>query len=155
LENSLETMRKNNYYFVFSSYRRTDENLNPLLCDFIVPKRVNYFDLLKTCPISCLTAIYDTKPYGKFYMPNIAKRQDYALWLRILKKVDYAYGIQEPMARYRIRKNSVSRNKWRAAYYQWRIYREIERLPLSTSFYYFFHYFINGLKKYWLHNMRF
>ena len=32
--------------------------------------------------------------------------EDYTLWLKILKKIDYAYGIDKSLAKYRIRNNS-------------------------------------------------
>jgi teichuronic acid biosynthesis glycosyltransferase TuaG len=35
--------------------------------------------------IPCLTVIYDTSVLGKVYQPDIKKRNDYALWLRIFK----------------------------------------------------------------------
>src|SRR5690606_24402231 len=106
LEKSLGFLESNQLTFVFSSYRRVDENLNKLYENFIVPDKVSYNSLLKTCPISCLTAFMKISVIGKYYMPNISKRQDYGLWLAILKDIDYAYGIKEPLATYRIRKGS-------------------------------------------------
>jgi len=47
-----------------------------------------------------------------------------------------------------VRKNSVSSNKLKAAQYQWKIYRDVEKLGLSRSLYYFIHYAINGVVKY-------
>lgn len=111
LETSLNTCLDNNYEFVFASYERKDEDLNPLISDFIVPKKVSYNDVLKSCPISCLTAFIDIRRIGKHYMPELKKRQDWGLWLALLKKIDYAHGIPQPMAIYRMRKNSVSRSK--------------------------------------------
>ncbi|AYL98432.1 glycosyltransferase family 2 protein [Mucilaginibacter celer] len=148
IETSLNFMQAHNYPFVFASYKRVDEELNPLYTDFIVPEKVNYHSLLKTCPISCLTAVMDIERIGKFYMPDIQKRQDYGLWLSILKKIDYAYGIAEPLAVYRIRKNSVSRNKYKAMLYVWKVYRDVEKLNMVYSAWLMVNYVINGLRKY-------
>jgi len=148
LHHSLTCAQKQKVPFVFSSYARKDEKLKPLLPDFIVPSRVSYKDLLKTCPISNLTAFFNVKITGKHYMPDIPKRQDYALWLALLKKIPYAYGINKVMATYRIRKGSVSRNKLSSAYYQFLVYLKYERLSLPVSIYYTFHWGLNGLKKY-------
>lgn len=148
IEVSLSFMEKHGYTFVFSSYQRVDEELHPLYTDFIVPEKVNYYSLLKTCPISCLTAVIDIEKTGKFYMPDIAKRQDYGLWLSILKKIDYAYGIAQPLAIYRIRKNSVSRNKYKAMLYVWKVYRDVEKLNPVHSAWLMVNYVINGLRKY-------
>ena len=141
-------LEKNDIAFAFASYERKNESLEKDFGTFIVPEKVSYYDILKSCPISCLTAVYDRSKIGKVYMPNILKRQDYGLWLRILKKVKYAYGVKTPLAVYRMRPNSVSRNKLKAASYQWKIYRDVEKLSLIKSCYYFVNYAINGIIKY-------
>ena len=148
LKSMLSFIKENNYSFVFASYKRFSERDNHYISDFIVPNKVNYKSLLKTCPISCLTALYDVEKLGKQYMPIIDKRQDYGLWLKLLKITDYAYGYKVPLATYMIREGSVSRNKFVASKYQWKIYRKVERLNFIYSCYCFVCYFINGVKKY-------
>lgn len=149
LETSINFMEINKYSFIFSSYRRTDENLNKLYDDYIVPEKVNYTDLLKSNRISCLTAFMDISSIGKMYMDETFKsHEDYSLWLNILKKVDYAYGIQEVLATYRIRNSSISRNKFRMLKTQWKFLRKVEKLSIFKTIYYYFHYIYNGLKKY-------
>jgi glycosyltransferase involved in cell wall biosynthesis len=59
IQNSINTIEKTKIPFVFSSYRRTDEALNFIYSDFIVPQKVTYSDILKTNSISCLTAFLD------------------------------------------------------------------------------------------------
>ena len=149
LEKSVEYLEKNNVAFVFSSYDRKDEALENDNGTFYVPLKVSYNDLLKTCPISCLTAMYDVDVVGKVLMPDILKRQDFGLWLQILKRVPYAYGMQEPMAIYRMRENSVSRNKFHAAKYQWIVYREVEGLNLIKSCSCLMQWAFYGFKKYY------
>jgi len=147
LDKQLKFMQENDISFTFSSYDLINEN-NEDLGEFIVNSKVSYSDLLKTCTIGCLTAIYDTKVLGKVEMPDILRRQDFGLWLRLLKRTDYAYAMNDNLARYRIRNNSISSNKRKAAAYQWKIYREIEKLNIFKSAYYFIHYAYNGIKKY-------
>lgn len=152
LETSLNFCLENNYQFVFASYERRDESLNPKLSDFIVPPKINYSSLLKSCPISCLTAFIDLRKIGKLYMPAIDKRQDWGLWLAFLKKIDFAYGIQEPLAIYRIRKKSVSRNKFALIPYVWIIYRDVAKLNIFHSTYLIFIWAVNGFIKYYVKN---
>ena len=134
--------------FVFASYKRLDENLEPYLSDFIVPEKVSYTDILKSNSISCLTAFLDIEVLGKKYMPLIKKRQDMGLWLQYLKKTNYAYGIQEPLAIYRIRRNSLSRNKTGLIKHQWKFYREVEQLSIFASAYYLMCWAYKGFVKY-------
>ncbi len=148
LTKSLIFMEKQNAGIVFSSYRRKSENLMDDLGEFIVPEETDYHNMLKSCPISCLTGMFHVQRcQGKAFMPDIKKRQDYCLWLTLLKRVDKAYGIKDSLATYRIRSDSVSRNKFKAARYQWHVYRKIEKLSLIKTWYYFNCYIIKGFIK--------
>ena len=147
LETSLKFVKKSEG-FIFSSYHRQDEQLLPKYKDFIVPKTVTYTDILKTNSISCLTAFIDIQKLGKLYMPDVLYRQDMGLWLSYLKKVDVAFGIQKPLAIYRIRENSHSRNKFNLLKHQWIFYRRIENLSILRTLYYFVLWMKNGIIKY-------
>ena len=147
LSKQLSFMKSGEISFSYTSYALIDED-NVDQGEFLVRGKVSYSDLLKTCDIGCLTAMYDTEALDKTEMPDILKRQDYGLWLRLLKKTDYAYAIEEKLAVYRLRKNSISSNKRRAAAYQWKIYRNVEEFSIVKSLYFFIHYAINGFLKY-------
>ncbi|NJM79289.1 MAG: glycosyltransferase family 2 protein [Flavobacterium sp.] len=148
IEKSIKTIEETKIPFVFSSYKRTNENLEFVYSDFIVPKKVTYFDTLKSNSISCLTAFIDMEVLGKKFMPLIRKRQDMGLWLQYLKSIPFACGIQETQAIYRIRENSLSRNKSDLIKYQWQFYREVEKLTVFQSFYYLLHWMYRGFMKY-------
>ena len=149
IANSIRTIDETGIHFVFSSYKRSNENLEFVYSDFIVPQKVIYTDILKTNSISCLTAFIDIEILGKKTMPEINKRQDMGLWLKYLKEIPFAYGIQETMAIYRIRENSLSRNKANLLKYQWQFYREIEQLNVFRSAYYMFQWMYRGFMKYY------
>ena len=144
LEKQLSFMRSNGYPFVFSSYNKININ-GGVLTSVCVPSVVSYSSLLKTNSIGCLTAMYDTKFFGKVYMPNIRKRQDLGLWLDLIRRAKFAYGLNEILAQYRVRSGSVSANKLSAASYTWRLYRDVEKLNFFRSCYYFGHYAVRGI----------
>lgn len=147
LDIQIDFMLTNNYAFTHTSYRRVREDGYELKPS-IAPKTLTYKKLLKSNVIGCFTAIYDTKILGYNLMPMILKRQDYGLWLKLLKKTEFAYGIQKELGVYCVREHSVSSNKFLAARYNWKLYRDIEKLGLLRSFYYFLNYaFIGILKK--------
>jgi teichuronic acid biosynthesis glycosyltransferase TuaG len=148
IQNSIEAIQTSKAPFVFSSYRRSNEDLEFVYSDFIVPQKVTYTDILKSNSISCLTAFLDIKTLGKKFMPKIRKRQDMGLWLQYLKEIPFAYGIQEPQAIYRIRENSLSRNKSNLLKYQWEFYRDVEKLNIFQSIYYMLHWMYRGFMKY-------
>ena len=144
LEIQISFMLDMNCPFTYAAYDKINE-FGKVTSHVGVPTRVNYNELLKTCVIGCLTAIYDTQYFGKVEMPLIRKRQDFGLWLRLLKKVDYAYGIQESLGRYRVRSDSISAKKTNVAVYTWVLYREIEKLSLIKASYFFAHYSVRGV----------
>lgn len=144
LEKQIAFMQENNYPFTFAAYDKVNES-DKIFGHVGVPSKVAYSDLLKSCSIGCLTAIYDTEYFGKVYMPLIRKRQDLGLWLKLLKKTKYAYGLNETLGLYKVRSDSISANKKSAALFTWRLYRDIEKLSLPKASYYFSHYAVRGL----------
>ena len=80
--------------------------------------------MLRNNYVGCLTAIYDQDKLGKIYMSEIRKRQDWTLWLKIFKKIKNTSGIEEPLAIYRNRVDSISSNKFLLLKYNWIIYNK-------------------------------
>jgi teichuronic acid biosynthesis glycosyltransferase TuaG len=138
LEKQLAFMRAKDAALSFTAYNMVDGKSWLQIAVHDVPQVVTYEALLKTNEI------------GKVYFPLIRKRQDFALWLKILREHGTAYGMKEVLADYAVRPDSVSSNRFSAAGYTWKVYRDIEKLPFFTALYYFMHYALRALKKYWL-----
>lgn len=133
IEKQLKFMKKNNYAFTCTAYEQIDENSNSL-GKVIKPKeKCNYNRLLLDCPVGNSTVMYNVKKMGKFEVPNIRKRNDDALWLQMLKKEQYIYGMNDILMKYRIRSNSISSNKFKVIKYHWILYRDIEHLSIIRS----------------------
>lgn len=139
LDKQIAFMQENDAPLVFSSYRRIDETTKEeLLSPFIVPKKVNYKSLLKTCPIFPSTAIYDTKKVSKIYFNEQlgSMRDDYVYWLTMFKTIENGYGNPEVLVDYRLRKSSVTGNKKKVIKPQWNVLRKVEKVGLIRSAYY-------------------
>lgn len=137
-------METNNYYLTYTAYQKFSSSGD---CGIVMPiHKVSYNKLLCGNIIGCLTAMYNAEHVGKTLMPLIRKRQDMALWLLILRKCDFAYCLPEVLAKYRI-DSGMTRNKFDAACYQWRLYRDVLKLDLSKSIFYFLMYAVNGIVK--------
>ena len=147
LQLQLTFMEQNNCHFSFSSYDTIDENGHSL--GKVVKARpvITYKKALYKNPIGCLTAMYSVEYFGKQYMPDIRKRQDYALWLNLLKRTN-AMGLQQVLASYRNTSNSISSNKLDLISYEWRIYREVEGLSFIKSLFYLLSAIIIKMKNY-------
>ncbi len=136
LERQIQFMIDNKCALSYSNYNTINENGEMLSKVIRPPLKLTYNKLLKSNYIGCLTAIYDTNIIGKVYMPLIKKRQDYALWLKILKKIDFAYAIDENLATYRIMLNSISSNKLKLLKYNYMLFRKYENFSIVKSVYY-------------------
>lgn len=136
LEKQIKFMEDNKFYFTYTWYEKISEK-GELLNSIVKSKsKVDYKELLKSNQIGCLTAIYNQEKFGKIYMPNIKKRQDYAMWLEILKKIDYGYCLEENLGFYRVRENSVSSNKLDLIKYNFNLFYKIQKLSLFKSIHY-------------------
>lgn len=144
LQKQINFMIKNDVDVSFTAYEKIDEE-GTAFQTMRVPLKVSYKDLLKTNVMGCLTVVYDTKNLGKVFMPENTKREDFATWLKILKKVDCAYSVPKVLAQYRVYPNQSSSKKISMAQESWRLYRDIEQLNLFQATYYFTHYSIRGL----------
>ena len=133
LEKQLEFMKKNNYNFTCTAYEQIDEEGNKLNKVIKTKKKANYNRILLDCPVGNSTVMYNVDNLGKFEVPNIRKRNDDALWLQILKREKFIYGMPDVLMEYRIRNNSISSNKLSLIKYHWQLYREIEHLSVIRS----------------------
>lgn len=124
LECQLELMKSKNCRMVYSSYYTCDEN-NRITGLVDCGKRVSYLRMICNGPIGFLTFMYDRKGLEDVLLPEIRKRQDWGFKICLMKSCRMAYGLSEPKAIYKIRQNSVSRNKLTLAKYNIAVYRTI------------------------------
>ncbi|HBA7972700.1 TPA: glycosyltransferase family 2 protein, partial [Escherichia coli] len=146
LEIQIRFMSERKLALSYTQYQKI--NMEGVKGKIIIPPGVtSYSELLKSNVIGCLTAVYDQEILGKMYMPLIRKRQDMALWLDILKKIEFAYCVPEVLAFYREGHNSLSSNKIKILSSQWDFYRGHLKFGIFRSAYYFSFYVFKALKK--------
>lgn len=133
LTKQISFMETENIEVCFSSYELMNEEGTSLGKMIKALPKVNYAKMLKSNYVGNLTGIYNAEKLGKVYMPNIRKRQDWALWLTLIKKVGYAYSIGEPLAKYRVRDDSISSNKLNLLKYNYTIYRKALKFGVFKS----------------------
>lgn len=147
LETQIKFMKKKNIAFSFSNYSVMKED-GTLTGNIIhAPKVIGYHGYLRNTIIGCLTVIIDREKTGNFLMPNIKTSEDMALWLDIMKRGYKAWGLQVPLAQYRVVSNSLTSKKWIEAKYVWKVYREIEHINPIYSAICFIGYAINAIIK--------
>lgn len=141
LEKQIQFMEEKKCCLSFSSYLVCGVN-DERKGIVIAPSVLTLSNLKHDNKIGCLTAIYDTKPYGKFFMPTIRKRQDWALFLTIIQKCEKAYGMIEPLAIYRRVPGSISANKIKLVKYNAKVYQHVFGYSVPASYLYVFFIFL-------------
>lgn len=103
-------MKDNNYYFSYTNYSEIDEegkNLGKLITG---PKKISKVSMFAYCWPGCLTVMYDSKYIEKPIITPLKKNNDYAMWLKIIKKSN-CYLLNKNLASYRKRIGSISNPK--------------------------------------------
>jgi len=122
-------MANNGYHFSYTQYREMDDDGVPtgVLCTG--PKKVTKLMLFAYDYIGCLTVMYEREFVGLIQIPNLKRRNDYAMWLKVVKKCP-CYLLPELLAEYRVRSSgSVTNRKagvMRIIKYYYIMYRESE-----------------------------
>lgn len=132
LEKQIAFMQAQNCEVCFSSYEQIDEAGKPLNKLVKALPVLTYKKFLKSNYIGNLTGIYNAKVLGKIIAPNLRKRQDWLLWLNAIKTSGKpAKSVQESLAFYRVRENSISSNKVALLKHNYWVYKK--GLGFSTT----------------------
>ena len=113
-------------------------------------KKTLYFkDILNSCDIGLSTVMLELKflKSNNFRFPKIKTKEDYVLWLNILKKISNIKGINKNLTYYRKRKNSLSSNLIVSIINGFKVYRNYMKMGYLESFYRLFILSLNSLKK--------
>ena len=133
LEKQIAFLKENNLHFTFSFYECIDEEGNSLNRRVEAPINLNYDELFFCNYVGNLTAIYDADYFGKIVIEATQKRQDWRLWLTILKQIQVTKPVPETLAFYRIRKDSISSSKFKLIKHNFGVYREFHGFNFMFS----------------------
>ena len=108
---------------------------------------ITYKELLKSNVLNTSGVMVLTQVAKRYPMEQEQIHEDYIMWLSILKDYDNAYGIDEPLLKYRVMRGTKSANKIKSAAMTFKVYRYMG-LNVFQAFYYFCFYTVRGFKKY-------
>lgn len=72
------------------------------------PRCVGIAGMYAYCWPAALTVMYHAPTVGSVQIADLKKNNDYALWLKVIKKCKYCYYFDEVLGKYRVRKGSLS-----------------------------------------------
>lgn len=148
LERQIAFMHESDAAFSYTQYDVISEE-GAKVKSLPVPERITYRDLLRCCPIGCMSTVYDREKLGTIYMSSMRKRQDWATWLKIVGKSGEGRGLNVPLGAYRLREGSLSFNKFKVLGAIWSLYRHEQGFGRAASAFYMSIYCLNGaLRRY-------
>lgn len=112
LEYQIKFMKKNDLVFSYHEYEKIDEESKPLNIYVSGPRVVTKRKMYNYGYPGCLTFMYSAKAMGLIQIKDIKKNNDYAILLKLCKKADCVL-LKKNLAKYRIRKQSISHDKLR------------------------------------------
>jgi teichuronic acid biosynthesis glycosyltransferase TuaG len=133
LSKQIDFMETNNLPFTFSFYDLINEEGQPLNRRIEAPKNLSFRQLFFCNYVGNLTGIYDANALVKIGISPIRKRQDWMVWLTILRQIKTAKPVPESLAFYRIRKNSLSTSKTALLKHNYAVYRQFHKYTVFVS----------------------
>ena len=136
LSYQMSFMIQNNYIASHTSYLIIDEDKK------IIGKRVarSFFqleDLLKSCDIGTSTVIIKKNVFSdEIKFPCIKTKEDFVLWLRILKKNINIYGLNENLSKWTKSNSSLSSSIIQKLFDGFKVYNKYMNFNFLKSLYY-------------------
>lgn len=124
LDHQIKFMEENGYAFSCTERDVIDEESKPLGQFITGPDQITKSGMTRYCWVGCLTVMYDAGVMGIIQIADLKKNNDYAIWLKAIKKAD-CYLLKENLASYRQRMGSISHDSMKklikSHYDLWRI----------------------------------
>ena len=134
LEKQIKFMEDNEYAFSYTNYEEINSNGDKTGIKVTGPKHISETGMFNYCWPGCLTVMYNAEKIGLVQIEDIKKNNDYAMWLKVIKRAD-CYLLGETLALYRRgRKGSISTNsvitmlKW-----HYKLFRICEQKNILSS----------------------
>ncbi len=147
IEKQLNFMKEKNFKISHTSYEIIDHKNN------VIGKRVarpfyNSEDLLKSCDIGLSTILLDKEVLStECLFPSLKTKEDFVLWLKILKKNIIIAAIDDNLTSWRKLNNSLSSSVLQKLSDGFSVYHKYMKFNFIKSTYYLICLGINYLKK--------
>ena len=141
-------MKKYNLSFSYTQYDAFKEN--GFKKRVFPPNKLNYENFTKNTSIATSSMMIRRKLFNRIKLSHSPNFEDYFLKCQILKKINYAYCLQNNLLDYRIRIRSLSNDKLRNIIWIWIINRKFNKMSFFKSLISVFLISFNSIKKYGL-----
>ena len=147
IELQLSYMMSNNYSFTHTSYKIINSE-NKIVGHRKAKNFENYQSLLGSCDIGLSTVMIKKNIFtNDLKFPNLKTKEDFVLWLKILKKNYKIMSLDLPLTKWKKIKNSLSSSTIQKLMDGFRVYNHYMKINIIKSIYLLFCLSINFLRK--------
>ena len=138
-------MEKNDYDFTYTFYETFGMKKK---LKIVPPKKFTFSDFIRNTSIGTSTMIIKRKLANNVKFTNTEICEDYFFKCKILKKIRYAYCLDQVLTMYRVRTNSLQSNYLKNFFWIWKINKKYNKFNFFQNFLSLFFISLNSLKKY-------
>ena len=138
LEKQIRFMEEKNCHFSYTNYTEIDDDGNSLGTMWTGPKKISKLAMYSFNYMGCLTVMYDRDYVGLIQIADLKKRNDYAMWVKVVKKCP-AYLLDEVLATYRVRSTGsiMDRKKgpWARVKFNYYLWKQGENMNAVSAYF--------------------
>ena len=148
LKIQIKYMEKNKILFSHTSYNIINSS-NKFVSSRNAKKKMIFQDLFTSCDIGLSTVILRSSllKKNKLLFPRIKTKEDFVLWLKIIKKIKIIKGIDIKLSNYRKTKGSLSSNILLSLINGYKVYKDYMNYGIIKSLFYLLMLTINTSRK--------
>lgn len=104
LNDQIGFMKTYGYAFTYTNYDELSEEGIPTGVTVTGPQIIGNIKMHAFNYLGCLTVMYNADIVGEIQIPDLKKRNDWAMWLKVIKKAD-CHLLEKTLSQYRVRKS--------------------------------------------------
>ncbi len=139
-------MKKRKLDICYTNFKTINDN-KIFSYEVNLPKKLDYEDLLKACPICCSSIVIRSQIVKKHQFSKLKTKEDYELWLKLSKNNFKFGGVNKYLTLYKIRKNSLSSNHFNKLISAFKIYNNYNNYGILWSLLFVIRLYYNAFIK--------
>lgn len=146
LDYQLKFMKKNNIQFCHSSYDIINK-FSTKIGEFQVQPILTYNDLIRSCDIGLSSVMISKKLMKNYFFSKLKTKEDYLLWLKIIKSIKRFNGIRKKLIYWRYLDRSLSSSNKQKIFDAFRLYKKHLNFTYFKTFVCMFRLSFNSIIK--------
>tara|TARA_Y100000590_G_scaffold409310_1_gene501378 strand:- start:251 stop:1024 length:774 start_codon:yes stop_codon:yes gene_type:complete len=135
LSSQIKYMKKYNLDFSHTSYLVIDK-FSKKIGSYEIQEKLNYNNLIKSCDVGLSTVVGKKKIFLKNKFTSLKTKEDYLLWLKLLKKRKYIFGTNKYLSSWRFLEDSLSSSLVQKLSDSFKLYNKYEKYNFLLSIFF-------------------